>query len=46
MNEIAKRGDDDDDDNNDSIELVFAHSYSKNSHECASKICFGKQFSF
>jgi len=29
--------DDDDDNNNESIKLVFAHSYSKNSHECANK---------
>jgi len=27
--------DDDDDDDDESIELAFAHSYSKNSHECA-----------
>jgi len=29
--------DDDDDDDDKSIKLVFAHSYSKNSHECANK---------
>ena len=28
---------DDDDDDDESIKLVFAHSYSKNSHECANK---------
>jgi len=33
------------DDDDESTELVFAHSYSKNSHECANKICSGKQFS-
>jgi len=29
--------DDDDDDDDESIKFVLAHSYSKNSHECATE---------